>query len=1623
MSSVPTSRGRRSATVATVPSSSSIYPGGPPPPPPPGHPNQSVQAYSSQQIQLPHQLPPHHHAADSIQRSYTSSDLYSQSISPPQQQPSQSQPRSQQENRPDQNWRSIFDAALVKAQQAVQLDELGETTMAIQLYSQAANDLGRVIPMCGSEKKKQSMLTIQAIYLDRVQQLKTAAKANASKKTTTSAEEDYNQRTAAYQQQQDQFQQQQYQQQLQQEQQYQPLDHYVSQAPYQIPQSQYLTSQDTYQLQQQQQQQLYNHPLPPTPFTAPQTNEKEKEGGFKLFGKKKTKTQIDEYALPQQQQQSVQDGSYNYTSYNDYANNGGYISPPYSEPQKMSDSPATLGTPVFMTQPHTPSLTPPIASNSSAVEASLEQSTKSSRWRPFGKKKSKSFSTGENTSSSFQPQSDYELPAPSLPMGLQQPYQQHQHLVDPSDHADAYSQQQHADWLIANDNSRMPSEGYDDPMQYYDDEDEGVDPYYIADNRGRAQAYEGKDSGKQPTLGKISSNDDVAKDSKKKPALNSKASYSNEKSFAPTFGSTGGNGATNTEGSVVYYQGSDAAITDVQLFTAAYEDGAEYDSNQQNLFNGQCQQQSQRQHLDQYSQQGGHFDSTYHPHYSHDPNMQPPLSTEATEAKAEPEEKSLKSKWFGKKNKKKEPSGETYDDVAKIMDEALFGGGSSTRKKDKSKDKSKEKKNEDTTDVIARQAPIPIYTPEAWTNNQPPPRKASLDYDIRQLSSERIANLDVGSMAEGHHQQRYYTDEPQSQPQHLPHQLYINTSTVSPLDGGTDELFPPGPVLGQSSSTPKALTPVTYAPRTTYAPKTVYTPTKKPTLQPDELMSEPTQLPPSIDISVNTQQQQQQQQQLQTQEQPQQQLGADNNVHNQEDGSLLSPDSIKKSKTRPFNLFKSKKNGSKLSLEDGSPLSPTFGTNDDSKSTHSDKTRKSSIQSSERKAIEAAAASISAKYKKRESDEYVPYEYQEEVEGPLMERVPVREDRDIIGFVLPVEEIIDYTAEGTDETAALENWDSWVNQLESFEKVLADKGLKKDKGKKSKKSKKASKEDAADSALASPVAPSSPMGSFIGNRSSTFSNSMSEHRPMSISDESNRTSLYSTRSSAIFGAELMSVQQAKRRWWNPKRKEATSVYSVSEHEQEKYFLSLLQNDQDAPMSSLSLPSEPSSLQQKPDENHRVTTADVLAVMAAAEERENRERQEVALDTLLGIESANQSTTSSLPLSQENSITSPVTSTQGPSPAESSEIVVASIVPSVAKLSETVKVADVEAEADAVVDDDDIVAPMPLKPAKAKVKSTKPKLLPISTPLAQVLEIQNPEELWQYVQQAKTYATTRMNKGDKRSAAIALKRAQTIETRWQEIMLELASSEEDEDELLDDEDDDDDEEEEDEEERVEEPVVKTKAKIVSVTPLVVNTKTKPTKDDKELVKSPITPTSALTMRRIEEEEGEGEDADEERRRMHLRRVTGRSDSAPDMFSKYKVTNKTAGGSSKNTLAVSTEENAETDDHDDSDTDSLNKGKGKGDAKSLSSNRNSRLGADATMEQMLETTDVEHLRYYIQRMKTDTVAKARSGSKFAALEGMKNVKVLQQRLAELEGEGEEEKEEGLEGGEQTEEVAAA
>lgn len=304
-----------------------------------------------------------------------------------------------------------------------------------------------------------------------------------------------------------------------------------------------------------------------------------------------------------------------------------------------------------------------------------------------------------------------------------------------------------------------------------------------------------------------------------------------------------------------------------------------------------------------------------------------------------------------------------------------------------------------------------------------------------------------------------------------------------------------------------------------------------------------------------------------------------------------------------------------------------------------------------------------------------------------------------------------------------------------------------------------------------------------------------------------------------------------------------------------------------------------------------------------------------------------------------------------------------------------------------------VAPMPKLKAK---KSIKPKLLPISTPLPQLLKIENAEELWQYVQQAKTYATSRMNKGDKRSAAIALKRAQALEVRWQEILLEMASSDEDTDEIL-----EDDEEEESEESSEEEVVIVQKKKkqtedkkskresleIVALAPaeLTIETKvvtpTTPTPSNR----LPTPPTAVSPVKTIQFED-EDEDEEERNYAASRRRSISRSSSTPDKYSKYKV-NKAAplptSGTSSKSLAILSEDGSD-------DTKTAAKPVPVDDG---------RLGPEATLGQMLESTNVEHVKFYIQRMKTDTVAKARNGSKFAALEGMKNVKVLQQHLVDL------------------------
>lgn len=123
-----------------------------------------------------------------------------------------------------------------------------------------------------------------------------------------------------------------------------------------------------------------------------------------------------------------------------------------------------------------------------------------------------------------------------------------------------------------------------------------------------------------------------------------------------------------------------------------------------------------------------------------------------------------------------------------------------------------------------------------------------------------------------------------------------------------------------------------------------------------------------------------------------------------QDAPSIMSDAPKRSKSRHLSIFKSKKNKdleTQPQILESSPLSPTV-TNDDSKSIQSQHTRKSSF-STDRKVEPPTPVVVRPKekeVKKRDSDEYVPYEYQEDVEGPLMERVEVPENREVIGFVL-----------------------------------------------------------------------------------------------------------------------------------------------------------------------------------------------------------------------------------------------------------------------------------------------------------------------------------------------------------------------------------------------------------------------------------------------------------------------------------------------------------------------------------------------------------------------------------------------------------------------------------------------
>ncbi|KAF9130088.1 hypothetical protein BGW39_003492 [Mortierella sp. 14UC] len=1588
MTPAPSSRNRRSATLANIA----------PPPPPPGHPGTYTHTALGHSHSVSNHSPHSSFSSHSGPINSSNNNNYStapSSYAPPRASFSTSSRASpvagpfglsgrdrDQDAWNDGAWRSIFDAALVKAQQAVQLDELQETTLAANLYAQAANDLGRVIPMCSSEKKKQSMLAIQAIYLDRVNQLRESALAknggshsgaSPSPSAATSESNDGNNyrysvinRNTGYAE--DQYQPQQYQ-----PQQYQQVPQTPQQQRYQLPiqlqqqqhyQSPVLSPAQHYQTPQFQ---LQQHQEPPKP-------QQQQSSGLRLFGKKRSKTQSSNTQPPpefaQQFQAQGQDfNNFNHNHSNNFNhhnnnNNNGYGYDDHSEP-------ADAYTVSFVAPPRSPNVAPAVPSifmaqppastsnknqqhdTSAVTPAAIQEQPTKSKWRPFGKKKSKSLSHPE-TSTAFSPPPEM---APSVPMfvphvepeplpaqylqqqqefqeqqqqfhdqqhfhGQQQFHEQEQfhnqqqfHDEQQQQHQQLEQQQQQEKEVVEyrEEESKNPAQGdwyvestpgedsyeydeFENPAHYFDEEDEDVDPYYIADTKGRAKAFEGQDTGAQDKDKNKTAKEteDAAEPKTRKPLTHQSSSYSQEQSFSPKFDFSQPEQTTELHAQLT----SDEPLTDDLAYASDFMDNA--DDNINNSANGthhnaQGHDQETSDSIAVSQTEDEEMAKSTLESAGKDNEAETAASGDITVEKAK-----AKRTWYGKKKKEKDPEKEKekqrqkeldrLDTVARLMDDALFGASPKSKL---DKEKMKEK-----------------------------PSVASLDKPVSHHSTDHA----------DHPHQTFTAGPVPVLPEVNLSESHISTSQDKDDSATVDK--------GEST------------------------------------IEEPYVLP---EIS----------------EPPNSESGITTMTSAGQDAPSIASDTPKRSKSRHFSIFKSKKNkdmDTQQPIAEGTPLSPT-ATNDDSKSMHSQHTRKSSF-STDRK-VEAPVVVVprpkDKEVKKRNSDEYVPYEYQEELEGPLMERVEVPENREVIGFVLPVEEVIDYTLEGNEE-AALENWDSWVSQLESFEKVLSNKGLKKEKAKKAKKIKeeKPAKEEQLLAAMSSNKANRSSIFGSLG-RSDTIKSRNSttldlnvhalDNRPLSMSttlldDISTRPSFQSSRSGESEApSQFLVAPQTKKRWW--KRKETNSFYRASN------ALSMADLEQDQHLSTL-----------------------------LRSQSQVRSSDNLPLDHGNGL--------MSMPISFVETPVAPVTEASKEAPAAMESVPV----PEVKESVPAPKVKDQEPKAEAKLEQpkvkqseerkndkeeeeaevEVVIAPMP------KVKSSKPKLLPISTPLPQLLKIQNPEELWQYVQQAKSYATSRMNKGDKRSAAIALKRGQALEARWQEILLEMASSDEDTDEILE---DDDDEESSESGEEAPAPVIvtplpkKEKSKKVIVQ---VHAEEEEEEDTAVVAPAPVpvaqtpppapvpapvpVPTPVVVVKPIEEEEDEDEEI--ENYAAHRRRNTiSRSSSTPDKYSKYKTTNKTPAANNTNTnvvssQAIATEDNA--------------------DAKSVSSTKTAttttsesditgRLGPEATLEQMLESKNVDHVKYYIQRMKTDTVNKARNGSKFAALEGMKNVKILQQHLADL------------------------
>lgn len=326
-------------------------------------------------------------------------------------------------------------------------------------------------------------------------------------------------------------------------------------------------------------------------------------------------------------------------------------------------------------------------------------------------------------------------------------------------------------------------------------------------------------------------------------------------------------------------------------------------------------------------------------------------------------ERKSKRGWFGKKKKDVvEKPADRLDEMARIMDEALFGGSSGSSSKKKTK--GKEKLAGADKDIHGEEAygrPDSMMPPTKALASEGliiTPRKDSLtDYD-GQLARGVFRSLESESL----HQQQKQQYFPQGQ-----QPVYRQHSYESGLSSQ------PQPIV-----TSTVLAPVPYTPKTTY------TPSPKKLVKQSSL---PDVTPAVIKAEVSTEEQED------NSSEPLEIMILD--TASTHDAMSITSDSLKKSKSKGFGLFKSKKSKENKDHDLASPpFSPTSLVHDDGRSVHSENTNKSSIHGDRR------PTQTSTSSKKRESDEYVPYEYQEEVEGPLMERVEVPENREVLGFVM-----------------------------------------------------------------------------------------------------------------------------------------------------------------------------------------------------------------------------------------------------------------------------------------------------------------------------------------------------------------------------------------------------------------------------------------------------------------------------------------------------------------------------------------------------------------------------------------------------------------------------------------------